>query len=196
MKIATTTSTFDRRSPPRGRIAGLLCQGATILGLFVLSLAATFTLIYILLNRITETPVGFLSLMRPDVFWLLTALAFAVMVAGRRLVAFTIRQSSRRSAAADAAKKVTARKPEAQRRSGVSSQVLNLTRNAERLDIVERDLIRKISDTYQVDLATQKLLTEMRVCTNRLRGQLSDLERLKHVPGESVTTAPTNARQM
>ena len=57
-----------------------------------------------------------------------------------------------------------------------------MTRSAERLDIVENDLIRKISENYQVDLATRNLLREMRVCTNRLRGQLSYLEQLDRSP--------------
>jgi hypothetical protein len=69
-----------------------------------------------------------------------------------------------------------------------SPQILHLIRSAERLDHVERDLIRQISSRHGVDRTTQRLLTEMRICTNRLRGQISDLERLDGPGRETVKT--------
>jgi hypothetical protein len=61
-------------------------------------------------------------------------------------------------------------------RSGRSDRVLRLTRSAERLHRIEEDLIRKIADDYPTDKRTQRLLTEMQICTNRILVQLGDLQ--------------------
>jgi hypothetical protein len=56
-------------------------------------------------------------------------------------------------------------------------QIIRLVRSAERLDEIERDLIRQISHDFEINRSMQGLLTELRMATNRLRGQLSDMER-------------------
>jgi len=48
---------------------------------------------------------------------------------------------------------------------------------AERLDTVEQDLIRTLAQGNHVDPGTKRLLAEMRVCTDPLLGEFSDIGR-------------------
>jgi len=54
-------------------------------------------------------------------------------------------------------------------------QILKLFRNAERLDMVEKDLIRRLVENHLTDKKTERLLSEVQICTCRLMKQLSDL---------------------
>jgi hypothetical protein len=67
------------------------------------------------------------------------------------------------------------REPSEERRSG---QILKLVRNAERLNAVEQDLIRKLGQSHRADRATEKLLCEMQICTCRMMAQLADIDRM------------------
>jgi len=58
-----------------------------------------------------------------------------------------------------------------------SLRLLKLKRNADRLNEVEQDLIRKLSEGHEMDIATEQLLTEIQICTHRLMAQLADLQR-------------------
>jgi hypothetical protein len=53
-------------------------------------------------------------------------------------------------------------------------QVLKLVRSAERLNDAERELIRRISQ-FDVDPATDRLIAEIQICTNRMIRQLEDV---------------------
>ncbi|MFZ5979711.1 MAG: hypothetical protein ACOYVF_03685 [Candidatus Zixiibacteriota bacterium] len=55
-----------------------------------------------------------------------------------------------------------------------SRQILQLFRNAERLDMVEKDLIRRLVDNHLTDPKTELLLSEVQICTCRLIKQLAD----------------------
>lgn len=57
------------------------------------------------------------------------------------------------------------------------SIIICLVRSAERLDRIEQDLIRQMQHTSSIDACTKRLLTELRVTTNRLRGQIAEIER-------------------
>ena len=116
------------------------------------------------------------SLFQDDLLWPTFALVSAVALANYitlSFLGFRVGQVSNDSSPVEptASKVMEESMPEPP-----SRELQRLSRSVERLDMVERDLIRKMSDTFPIDSATQQLLTEMRICTNRLRGQLSDIE--------------------
>jgi len=162
---------------PPAWVGKLALSTARTLALLVVSVVLTFVFAYVLFGRIAGESISFQMLLHPDAFWPLMALAAAVTLANRSVTLFLMRrrrQLTDRTTSGNSGNMVV---PESE--SGrIKRQVLHLTRSAERLDNVERDLIRKLSDSFPVDLTTRNLLTEMRICTNRLRGQLSDLEQL------------------
>lgn len=47
-------------------------------------------------------------------------------------------------------------------------------RSARRLNAVEEELIRRIYDSYRMDKQTHRLLTEMRICSNRVMRQIEE----------------------
>ena len=61
-------------------------------------------------------------------------------------------------------------------------QILRLFRNVERLDDVEKDLIRRLAENHLTDPKTERLLSEVQICTCRLLKQLSDFH-LDNSPG-------------
>jgi len=74
-------------------------------------------------------------------------------------------------------------------------QIIKLKRNAERLNNVEQDLIRKIS-AFDTDLTTDKLIAEIQICTNRMLKQLEEVSLQDNDPeriGTSLST-PTQKK--
>jgi len=69
-------------------------------------------------------------------------------------------------------------------------RILRLTRNAERLDTVEQDLIRAMANGEPLSEYTRKLLTEMRIRTCKLLGDLSDIDRSRAEAGREVDKRP------
>jgi hypothetical protein len=67
--------------------------------------------------------------------------------------------------------------------------ILRLVQSAERLDRVERDLIRQISLNFPIDASTKRLLTELRVTTSRLRGQIAEIERIDNSASKETELA-------
>jgi len=175
--------TFRHRQPLRhrswwARSARLLGYGS---GLFAVSTFLTFALVHDLLQRVLDAPTGFQTILKADLLWPLLALSVVVTLANHTAIA-SLRRLLRRWRPTVSRDERLPPTPSAPRQAaGLSRQVLQLTRGAERLDLVERDLIRKISESSAVDTATRQLLTEMRICTNRLRGQISDIERLEQM---------------
>jgi hypothetical protein len=54
--------------------------------------------------------------------------------------------------------------------------LLRLNQSTERLVSVEEDLIRRISENYDIDRRTHRLMTEIQICTNRILSQLQEIE--------------------
>ena len=193
MKILKMIFGAAPSSEPPAWIGKLVLSTARTLALFVVSVVLTFVFVYVLFGRIAGESISFQTLLRPDAFWLLMALAVAVTLANHSIALFLMRRGRRLTDRTTSGSSGNIVEPES--KSGdIKHQVLHLTRSAERLDNVECDLIRKISDSFPVDPTTRKLLTEMRICTNRLRGQLFELERLGP-PGQAPQTgADSEAR--
>ena len=63
-------------------------------------------------------------------------------------------------------------------------QILSLFRSAERLDTVEKDLIRKLLENHLIDNSSRKLLSEVQICTCRIIKQLAEFSR-KNQPEKS-----------
>ncbi|MBN1213182.1 MAG: hypothetical protein JXA92_11460 [candidate division Zixibacteria bacterium] len=61
--------------------------------------------------------------------------------------------------------------------SDFSRQILKLIRSAERLDTVEKDLIRRLLENHLIDTSARKLLSEVQICTCRIIKQLSEFSR-------------------
>ncbi len=59
--------------------------------------------------------------------------------------------------------------------------LLKLNRNTRRLVSVEQDLIRRISENYDIDRRTHRLMTEIQICTNRILSQLEEMENVERV---------------
>jgi hypothetical protein len=58
-----------------------------------------------------------------------------------------------------------------------SRQILKLFRSAERLNMVEKDLIRKLLENHLIDNSSRKLLSEVQICTCRIIKQLAEFNR-------------------
>jgi hypothetical protein len=195
MKFLELTFRPSRSSQPPRIHGSLAAKFGRILSLYLMSSAAALAIAYIVLNQIPGASIEPLLFLQAGVLW--PILLGGIVVTGAHLLVLSLVRRRRKRRVIDTE---SGEQPSAQVRgggtvrsdTGLSHQVLHLTRNAERLDDVERDLIHRISDRFPVDLATQKLLTEMRVCTNRLRGQISDMERLEMmaVDPERETTRP------
>lgn len=175
--------TFRHRHPLRhrswwARSARLLGYGS---GLFAASTFLTFALVHNLLERGLDTTIAFQTMLKTDLFWPLLALSAVVTLTNHTAIVSLRRLLRRWRLTVDRNEQHPSTPSAPRQATGLSRQVLQLTRGAERLDLVERDLIRKISESFAVDNATRQLLTEMRICTNRLRGQISDIERLEQM---------------
>lgn len=187
MKTAATSPRRDQRPQSANRTDSLRWRSLQFLGLFVISLVAALTVLYLILHRMMDQPISPLDLWQSSFVWPMILPALMVAI-GLDAVIRSVFPRKHQAPINGKAGPVPARPQQETRvRSDFARQVLHLTRNAERLDNVERDLIRRISDGFPVDLATQKLLREMRICTNRLRGQLSSLEQLGVGIDESET---------
>jgi uncharacterized membrane protein len=61
--------------------------------------------------------------------------------------------------------------------SEFSRQILKLFRSAERLNTIEKDLIRRLLENHLVDNSARKLLSEVQICTCRIIKQLAEFNR-------------------
>lgn len=59
----------------------------------------------------------------------------------------------------------------------ISGRLAHIKRHVERLTDVEQTLARRMSDLDQVDPTTKKLMAEIQICTNRMLGHISDIDR-------------------
>jgi hypothetical protein len=179
MNIARMT--FKRRRPIRDNHipGGAIRSLARIVALAGLSWAATLVLVHFLLEHLLGHPLPTSLFLTTGFLWPTLALTATVTLANYTALSLF---------------KLTGKpwfgKPPAIEKEETPAQAISpaetawlpleqLSRSADRLDTVERDLIRKISESFPIDSTTQQLLTEMRICTNRLRGQLSDIERME-----------------
>jgi hypothetical protein len=154
-----------------------------------MSLVAAPALAYFILHQTSDSPVDPLMFVRADILWPVVLAGALVTAVHLAIMALVRRRRERHETDSTSKPEPTFPVGSVRSETGLTRQVLHLTRNAERLDNVERDLIHQISLRFPVDLTTQKLLTEMRVCTNRLRGQISDMERLERMAKETANDA-------
>jgi hypothetical protein len=187
MKNEQTTAMSQRHAPLSERWSPAIVQAGRIGQFFAASLLVTTAFVYTLLTRIDSEAVTWGRLIQDDILWPILLLAATLAIGLSALIRF----ATPRKAAPPATPASTLAPPaetfERQSRINITRQVLRLSHNAERLDSVERDLIRQLSHNWTVDKNTHRLLTEMRVCTNRLRGQLSYLKEV-----DLMAVAPTN----
>lgn len=178
MKNERTTAESGCPSRLHKRMGDIVVQTGRILRLFIATLAATVAFVYVLLTRINNEVISWDRLIQTDIFWptLILALSLAIGLHARNR--FTAHQDSTTAASPVSELAEPEQKPEHRPEDDITRQMLHLTHSAERLDSVERDLIRQLSHNFTVDMPTHKLLTEMRVCSNRLRGQLSYLREI------------------
>ena len=189
MKTPDNTTRDGQPKPTGRRLGRAVAHGAWILGIFLVSLAATFTVTHIMINRFADHHVTVLEMVQSSVFGLVVALAcLATMAAGSLLLLIGRHEGDDEPSGLwppETLEPPEELESEPEVRPSYR-QVLRLTRNAERLDHVEQDLIRTIALSEQVNPRTRRLLTEMRVCTCRLLGELSDIDRLRKQPEETT----------
>jgi hypothetical protein len=194
MKMPYLTSLLGQPETPSRRTGRAVARSAVLLGIFAISLTVTLAVTSLMINRSGQHSVTILELIQSGAFW--PALAFALVLTltiGSVTVFATTRgrvaEDPPAPASGNTVQETTIDENVEPAVSPTSRQILRLTRNAERLDHVERDLIRAIAHDGGVHPYTQRLLREMRICTSRMLGELSDLDRLKR-------TAPENPREM
>ncbi len=159
----------------------LITLTAHLLALFTTLMAGTMACGYFLAYSITNGQVSLDNMLNGDFLLPLAAVATAITIALGGLIMFIDTRLHSKSRA-------TEKTPVVEEKPGVndrirqlldendhSHRILKLNRSAERLNDVEADLIRKISDDFEVDQTTYHLLTEMQICTNRLMKQIADI---------------------
>ena len=155
--------------------------GTYVLSVFAVALAGTLVAGYAFVNGITETQHSLDEIFRGDFLWLLVAVSAAITLGVCGLLLFIeTRLSDWKVPFHEHDRKdhnLFSLTDSSDPDSDLTSRLLRLNRYAERLRNVEQDLIRSISENYEIDLPTRRLLTEMQVCTNRLLGQLSAIDR-------------------
>jgi hypothetical protein len=190
MMTPKTTSRGGQPAESTRRFGLTVAHGAQLLGIFVLSLVATLTVTHLIINSFSPEPVTVSQWAQSSVLWIVVTLACLITVGVGSMIfmirvsrtreedgPFTLPESPIRSDVEEIERTVSPR----------SGQILRLTRSAERLDDVEQDLIRSIAHQDRLNPGTQKLLTEMRVCTRRLLGELNDIDRLKQTAMDNPT---------
>jgi hypothetical protein len=145
--------------------------------LFVFSGALTAILVHLLLEWFMGRALPLRDLFRPEMLWPTLALAGALTFANYAVLTLLSRKHRSQDEITPAETTGTEKAPADASVAPHSHTLDHLNRSADRLDLVEQDLIRKMSLSYPIDSTTQRLLTEMRICTNRLRGELCDMER-------------------
>jgi hypothetical protein len=179
MNIARMT--FKRRRPIRDNHipGGAIRSLARIVALAVLSWAATLVIVHFLLELLMGYPLPTGTFLTAGFLWPTLALTAAVTLANYSALSLFMRTGKPYSGKPPTIVKDEDAPHARSRIEAASLQLEQLSRSAERLDTVEQDLIRKLSETFPIDATTRQLLTEMRICTNRLRGQLSDIVRIE-----------------
>lgn len=153
----------------------------SLAAIFLVAVVAVTALIHLAVNRFTEHSVSLAELATSEAVLLILAASVVVTLAVGSLVlmlwpsanACDISHRYSRAAANPAATPI----PETLTAANDTRQILRLTRNAERLDTVEQDLIRAMANGEPLSDYTRNLLTEMRICTCKLLGELSDIDR-------------------
>ncbi len=159
----------------------LVTLAAHLLALFTTVMTGTLAGGYFLAYNITNGQVSIHGMLSGDFLLPLVAVATAVTIALGGLIMFIdTRLQSRVKTETKAVQTATEadlndRIRQLLDESDHSHRILILNRSAERLNDVEADLIRKISDDFEVDQTTYHLLTEMQICTNRLMKQIADI---------------------
>ena len=167
-----------------------LAAGVTALGLLLV--------IALLLSRVTpHYDSNTLESFRHEITLLVffAALTFAALVAGIALAIVSHRLQGKPVSLTNTVERSESGTPikphRHERRPAFSSaaryegkHLLKLNRDTERLVSVEQDLIRRISENYDIDRRTYRLMTEIQICTNRILGQLQDMESVGCVAAE------------
>ena len=156
------------------RTPNLLSVGYVI-SVFAVSLTATVAAGYFFVARTAGERLAVAELLSGDFIGPLVAIAAAITLGVCGLSHFideTIRQRQDQSETAAAN---TPPSP-AKQSSGPppTSHLLRLKRSAERLHVVEDDLIRRLADV-DMDRPTLDLITQMQICTSRLIRQIADV---------------------
>lgn len=144
---------------------------ASLIAVFTTSLAATTGLVHMLVNRFAADRVSIADLAKSEAALLILAATVVVTLVVGSLLLMIWPGGER--------EKTSLPRTETTNHPPGSRQILRLTRNAERLDSVEQDLIRAICDGKPYNDYTRNLLAEMRICTRKLLGELSDIDRLR-----------------
>lgn len=169
MTTQVATSSSGQSVTPARYLVTALARWAQILGMFMIFLTVAFAATWLVVQRFTERPVALWELAGADAFWLIVVLAATTTLGVCALLIPTEKTRETNHPQLLEPAGATA-EPDARR-------ILRLAHAAERLDTVELDLIRTLAQGNHVDPGTKRLLAEMRVCTGRLLGELSDIGR-------------------
>jgi|GEM_PF-3927334 len=181
-KQRSTSGHFRPLQPPRSTHRSV-APIASLIAIFLIALVAVTALMQLMVTHFTERAVSLTELATSESAVLILAASLVVtLIVGSLLLMLwpegkgngEIPPPMSKSEITPSAEKTVAR-PDAR-------QILRLTRNAERLDTVEQDLIRIMAHGGHFSDHTHRLLTEMRVCTCKLLGELSDLDRFSEAP--------------
>jgi hypothetical protein len=199
MKMLHSTSYLGQPKAPPRRVGRAVARSAALLGIFVISLVVTLTVTHLEIDRFTNRAVSISELMRSGALW--PAVAFAALLSILVGALLLLMMVHKRVEPKTERRQPATASPESEFDTSLTPttrQILRLTRNAERLDNVERDLIRAIAHDGGVHPYTQRLLKEMRICTSRLLGELSDMDRLRRTAPEPDSQAekPLTPAQM
>ena len=166
-KIPDTERSRSRLSSHRRFIT--LTTHASIV--FAMSLAGSLVAGYFFLNYVAHDRVPFSRLLQAELLLPQIAVAMAITLGAGVIVMLSVQRRSRDSHEPDEQAERSAAE------SDLSTPILRLHRNAERLNSVEHSLMVRMSHCEAVDLNTRSMLAEMQMCTKRLMGGLAELDR-------------------
>jgi hypothetical protein len=151
-----------------------------ILAIFVVSLCGATAAGYFVVNRFSEVSMNLAQFLRGDFVWPIVAVAMAFTVGLAGLMLFI---ESRLPAQQASGVKADREHPKPHRSAALDDtheqrqRMLRLTRSAEQLSGVERDLIANINASYDLDMSTHRLILDIQRCTNHLMAEVSDITR-------------------
>jgi len=170
--VKTLSAPIARTSLTHRRTIAMRAAYAVIVS--AVSLTGTLAAGYFFVSLASGSRVSLSELMREDYLWPIAAIATAIALGVVGMLHFIESRTVRSSAHPRTGMNADLSRPS--QSQNMTEVVKRMVRNVERLNEVECDLIHKISVGGRVDLQTDRLITEMRICTNRLLAQLQELD--------------------
>lgn len=167
----------DRRTATH--LSHLARLGGHIAAIFVVALSGSLAAGYFVANYLTKDELTMSGLVASGFILPLVVVAAAITLGLAGLILFIDTRSTKSETPSgtpdDPRSGTRQRAVEIEPAPYEKRRMITLSRSAEQLSIVERDLLRKINDSYELDITTHKMIRDMQRCTNRLMAQIFEV---------------------